>query len=180
MISLKERILSLGYKWRPFRSVPPLCHIGSVISQNPQGPQRSLHTILGSLVSGTQHRFQSNRMGPETAVGKQKTGLTRGTSPFWSVPAPGHLGTESVDTPWSSEDSPCDLRISGTLHLFKTKCDWPVTAWKRTLEPYLTRGLGSFCWVLQVLCKVTMPSKLGFQKTRQLHSPQRRHYFQAL
>ena len=29
--------------------------------------------------------FQSNCTGPETAVGKQKTGLTRGTSPFQSV-----------------------------------------------------------------------------------------------
>ena len=29
--------------------------------------------ILGPLVSGTQLLFQSNRAGPETALGKQKT-----------------------------------------------------------------------------------------------------------
>jgi hypothetical protein len=51
-----------------------------------------LHTILESLVIETQHRFQSNHTGPETALGKQKTGLTRGTSTFQSAQAPGHLG----------------------------------------------------------------------------------------
>ena len=37
--------------------------------------------------------------GPKTTVGKQKTGLTRGTSPFQSVKALGYLGLESADTP---------------------------------------------------------------------------------
>jgi hypothetical protein len=57
-----------------------------------QQTTHSLHMILGSLVSGTELLFQSNLEGPETALGKQKTGLTRGTSPCWSAPVPGHLG----------------------------------------------------------------------------------------
>ena len=57
------------------------------------------HTILGPLVSGTKLLFQSNRSGPETALGKQETRPTRVTSPFWSAPARGHLGTELADTP---------------------------------------------------------------------------------
>ena len=33
----------------------------------------TLHTILGPLLSGTQLLLQSNCVGPETALGKQKT-----------------------------------------------------------------------------------------------------------
>jgi hypothetical protein len=39
-----------------------------VRSQHPQGPQKTLHMILGPLVSGAQLLFQSNRTGPETAL----------------------------------------------------------------------------------------------------------------
>jgi hypothetical protein len=97
-------------KQKPFRLAPALGHLGCRISGHPHNSQRTLHPILGSLVSETQLLFQSNLMGPETALGKQKTGLTRGTSPFQSGTAPGHLGRTP---PWSLEHSPCDLRITG-------------------------------------------------------------------
>jgi hypothetical protein len=45
------------------------------------------------------------------ALGKQKTGLTRGTSPFQSAPAPGHL-VHGVTSRRSLEDSPCNLRTT--------------------------------------------------------------------
>ena len=61
-------------------------------------------------MSGTQFLFQSNRAGPETTLGSRKTGLTRGTSPFLSAPAPGHLVQQT--TPRSLEDSPHDLRTT--------------------------------------------------------------------
>ena len=74
----------------PFWSVPAPGHLERGVSGQPQGLQSTLHGISGPLVSGTQLLFQSNRTGPETALGKQKTGLTRGTGPC--TPAPGHLG----------------------------------------------------------------------------------------
>ena len=46
--------------------------LGREVSGHPHGPKRTLHAILGSLVSGTQDLFQSNLSGPETAVGKMK------------------------------------------------------------------------------------------------------------
>ena len=50
-------------------------------------------------MSGTQLLFQSNYAGPETALGKEKSFLTKVTNPFSSVLALGHLGAESADTP---------------------------------------------------------------------------------
>ena len=103
-----ENLPDQGHKYLPVgtSSGSPLAQI----SRYPQGPQRTLHVILGSLVSGTQHQFQFN-------------------------------------------------------------FDGPMTAGTRTPEPFLTRGLGSFWSVLVYL---------GFEQTRQLHSPQRKHHFQAL
>jgi hypothetical protein len=80
----------------PFQSAPAPGHLGRRVSRHPQGPERTLHSILRPRVSGTQLLFHSNHAGPETALGKQKT---RVTSPFWLAPAPGHLGEESEDTP---------------------------------------------------------------------------------
>ena len=69
--------------------------------------------------------------------------------------------------------------ISGVLvsshccstHQFQSNCDGSVTAGTRTPEPFLIRGSGPFWSVLVYL---------GFEQTRQLHGPQRRHHFQAL
>jgi hypothetical protein len=118
--------------------------------------------------------------------------------PFWLVPAPGHLtsglGSLPVSTssgpPWawtqltiprSPEDSPCHRHpsmprilgslVSGTQYLFQTNRDRPMTAGARTQEPCLTSHSGSF-WLVLVY--------LGFEHSRQPHSPQRRHNFQAL
>jgi hypothetical protein len=49
--------------------------------------------ILGPLMSGTKLLFQSNRAGPETALGKQKTRPDQGHK---SLP----LGT-STGSPWA-------------------------------------------------------------------------------
>ena len=78
----------------------------------PRSPEDSPHD-LGSLVSETQHLFQSNCVGPETAEVKQKTcdqghkslqiGASTRSSRAQSQQAP----------PQSLEDSPCDLRITG-------------------------------------------------------------------
>jgi hypothetical protein len=59
--------------------------------------------ILGSLVSGTQHLFQYNHTGSETAKGKQKTVLTKGTNPFQMAPALGHLGQGIFGHPHSPQ-----------------------------------------------------------------------------
>jgi hypothetical protein len=76
----------------PFWTVSAPGHFGHKLIRQSHGPQMTLHEILGSLVSGTQHRFQSNHARPEPAAGKQKTQLTRGKSAFLLVPAPGYLG----------------------------------------------------------------------------------------
>ena len=47
-------------------SAPAPGHLGLRVSGYPQGPQSTLHGILGPLVSGTQLLFQSNRAGPES------------------------------------------------------------------------------------------------------------------
>jgi hypothetical protein len=60
--------ISLKKSMHPFRLAPVLGHLGLGVSRHPQGPQRTLHGILGTLVSRTQLLFQSNRMGPETAL----------------------------------------------------------------------------------------------------------------
>ena len=43
-------------------------HLGRRVAGYPQGPRRTLHRILGPLVSGTLLLFQSNCAGPETAL----------------------------------------------------------------------------------------------------------------
>ena len=93
--SISQRYLTFRTVDHKFQSAPAPGHLVHRVSRNPQGPQRTLLAILGSLVSGTQPLFQSNCAGPEgpeTAEGKQKTSLTRCTSPFWLAPAPSHLG----------------------------------------------------------------------------------------
>ena len=73
--------------------------MGAELADTPKVPNRTLHTILGPPVSGTQLLFQSNCAGPETVLRKQKTQPDQDPNPFQSAPAPGHLGAESVDTP---------------------------------------------------------------------------------
>jgi hypothetical protein len=73
--------------------------LGAESADTPKVSWRTLHMILGPLLSGTQLLFQSNRTGPETALEKQETRPDQGPNPFWTVPAPGHLGTESEDNP---------------------------------------------------------------------------------
>ena len=51
----------------PSRSAPALGKLGCRIGGHPYSPQRTLHEILGSLVSGTKHLFQANCDGPVTA-----------------------------------------------------------------------------------------------------------------
>ena len=52
----------------PFWSVPAPGHLERGVGGQPQGLQSTLHGISGPLVSGTQLLFQSNHMGPETAL----------------------------------------------------------------------------------------------------------------
>jgi hypothetical protein len=53
---------------QPFWSAPALTHLGHGVCGHTQGPHRTLHGILGPLVSGTQFLLQSNHAGPETAL----------------------------------------------------------------------------------------------------------------
>jgi hypothetical protein len=110
-------------------------------------PQRTCHEILESLVRRTQHLFQTNRDKPVPAAWMQETHLTRGSSPFRSVPALSHLEHEL------SRQSHCPQRtlhtilgslVNGTQYLFQTNHDRPVIAGARTWEPCLTSHLGSF------------------------------------
>jgi hypothetical protein len=115
----------------PFRSAPALGHLGCRIGWHLLSPQRTLHEILGSLVSRIQHWSQSNWKEPETTVRKQKTGITRDTSPFWWAPAPGHLGRRisghTHTHTHSPQRTPRHLRITGEwnttsvpIHLHET------------------------------------------------------------
>jgi hypothetical protein len=65
-----------------------------------KGPHRIPHGILRPLVSGTQHRPQSNRGEPETAVHREADypGLTWATSPLRSTRAPGSIASRVADT----------------------------------------------------------------------------------
>jgi hypothetical protein len=91
------------------------------------------------------------------------------------------LGMNSEDSPTSPEDSPncrcpsmprtLGLLVSGTQYLFQTNCDRPVTAGAKTQEPCLTSNSDSFWMVLLYL---------GFEHTREPHSPQRRYHLQVL
>jgi hypothetical protein len=95
-------------------------------------------------------------------------------SPFWSAPERGHLGkgvSRHTQGPQRTLHSNLGSLVSGTQHVFQSNCDGPVTAGTRTTEPFLTRDLSSFWSVLVYL---------GFEQTRQLHGPQRRHHFQDL
>jgi hypothetical protein len=75
--------------------------LGTDSEDNLQGPQRTLHGILQSLMSGTQLLLQSNRAGPETAL------IREAENPAWpesQVPSGqcqnlGILSRESTDTP---------------------------------------------------------------------------------
>jgi hypothetical protein len=121
---------------------------------SPRCRRPSMPRILGSLVSGTHHLFQTNSDRPVPTSGTQETHLTRDKCPFWSAPALGHLGHElsrqsHVPRGLSTSQCPSTPRIlgslvSGTQHLFQTNCDLPVTAGARTRAPCLTSGSGSF------------------------------------
>jgi hypothetical protein len=81
--------------WNTFLALwssPAPVNLGCELGGGSYGPQRTLHEILGSLVSGTQQLFQTIHDGPVPAAGMQETLLTRGSHPFWSAPALGHLG----------------------------------------------------------------------------------------
>ena len=51
-------------------------YLGHVVCGHPQGPYRTLYGILRPVVTGTQPLFQSNHVGPETALIREakKTG----------------------------------------------------------------------------------------------------------
>jgi hypothetical protein len=69
----------------PFWLAPALDqgHLGRGILRHPHSPQRTLHVILGSLVSGKQDQFQSNCDGPVTAETRTlESFLTRGSGSF--------------------------------------------------------------------------------------------------
>jgi hypothetical protein len=97
------------------------------VCRHPQGPQRTLHEILGLLVSGTQLLLQSNRAGPEIALIKEaENPLDQGHK---SLPV-----STSTRAPWawslwipprSPEDSPRDLRTSGK---------WNTTSARRQVQ----------------------------------------------
>jgi hypothetical protein len=153
-----------------FRLAPAPGHLGSKFWGQSHCPQRTLHVILGSLMSGKQHRFQYNRTGPESAAWKQKTCLTRDTNPFWLAPALGHLGCGLGGRSHSPQRILGSL-VRGTQHLFQTNFNKPVIAGARTQKPCLTSGSGSF-WLVLV--------HSGFEHTRKSHSPQRTHHFPVL
>jgi hypothetical protein len=83
--------------------------------------------------------------------------------------------------PRSPEDSPppgCPSTprilgslVSGTQHLFQHNREHLGPAGAGTQEPRMTSGSGSFHFVLVYL---------GFELSRQPHSPQTRYHFQAL
>lgn len=144
------------------------------LSRQSQGPQRTLHVILWSLVSRKQHWLQTNRARPVPAAGKQKTLLARGWSPFQSAPDPGYLGCElsgQSHSPQRTLNEILGSLVRGTQHQFQTNCDRTVTAGARTQEPCLTSSSSSF-WLVLVY--------LGFEYSREPHSSKRRHQFQAL
>jgi hypothetical protein len=83
-----------------FRSTPTPGQLERGVCWHPQGPHRTLHGILRTLVSGAQLLLQFNRSGPETAL------IREAENPAWpgsQVPSGprqhwGTLVTESVDT----------------------------------------------------------------------------------
>jgi hypothetical protein len=127
--------------------------LGTKLVDGPQSPEDSLHTtgimprILGSLVSRTQHLFQTNRDRPVTAAGMQETPLIRGSSRFQSASDPGHLGHELTGFPHGPQRALHEIvgsLVSGTQHLFQNNWDGPVTVGARTRKPCLSSDSGSF------------------------------------
>jgi hypothetical protein len=57
---------------QPFRVVSALGHLGLELGGQSHGSQRTLHEILGSLVSRTQHLFQTNCDSPVTAGARKR------------------------------------------------------------------------------------------------------------
>ena len=67
----------------PFQLTPAPGHLGHGIGRHPHSSQRTLLSIIGSLVSGTQHLFQSICDRSVTAGTRTpKPFLTRGLVPF--------------------------------------------------------------------------------------------------
>jgi hypothetical protein len=101
-------------KTSPFGLAPAPTHLGHWVCRQPQGPHRTLHGILGPLVSGTQLLLQSNLVGPETALIREaENPACQGHK---SLPV-----SASTNEPWvlslwtlprSPADSPLDLRTS--------------------------------------------------------------------
>ena len=68
-VNIAILVIVVILKKEPERA-PALGHLGHGVGRHPQGPERTLHAILGPPVSGTQLLFHSNRAGPVTALGK--------------------------------------------------------------------------------------------------------------
>ena len=122
-------------------------------------PHRILHGILRPLVSGTQHRPQSNRMEPETAVHREEgcTGLIWGTSPFRSTRALGYLASGVAWHPQGpTQDSTRDP---------KTSSEWNTTSARspvRTPESgYLPCKKRAF--LQRILCPLKLRRELPSQ-----------------
>jgi hypothetical protein len=67
-----SRKLGLTVVISPFWSAPAPSHLGADLADSPRSLEDS-SLILGPLVNRTQLLFQSNHVGPETALRKQKT-----------------------------------------------------------------------------------------------------------
>jgi hypothetical protein len=104
----------------PFQSAPSPGHLGRGVGIHPQGTQKTLHTILGPLMSGTHLLFQSNHAGPEKALIRETAWPDQSHKAFRLAPALGHLGRGV-----SREDSPHELRTSG---------DWNTTSARRQVR----------------------------------------------
>ena len=73
--------------------------LGAELADTPKILYRTLHEILGPLVNRTQLLFQSNRAGPETALGKQKTRPDQGHNSLPVGTSTGSPGHRVADTP---------------------------------------------------------------------------------
>ena len=69
--------------------------------------------ILGPVVCGTQLLFQSSHVGPETALGKQRTQPDQGHGSVLVCATAGSPGRSWWTPPRSLEDSPWVLVTSG-------------------------------------------------------------------
>lgn len=124
------------------KSHPVGASTGSPWAQSWRTPPRSPRGLSTRSVSRTQLLFQSNLVGPETTLGKQKSQTDQGHKSL-PVPAPGTWGAESADTPkipqrTASEADP----DSGSRHLDNFPARGEVS--RRALPEHL--GAPSWFW----------------------------------